>query len=84
MHTLAPLIQYRVISEGLPIAASFCGVCESAIGDLTDIESMELAGCCRSCEHEFYEPNREKWLQGWRPSLKEILEKRDLRIFVSR
>jgi len=84
MHTLAPLIRYRVISPGLPRVASFCPICKSAVGDLTDVESMESAGCCRACEQEFYEPRREEWVLGWRPTQKDIEAARESRIFVAR
>jgi len=84
MHMLAPLIQYRVISPGLPRVASFCPICKSAVGDLTDVESMESAGCCRACEQEFYEPRREEWVLGWRPAQKDIEAARESRIFVAR
>lgn len=81
---LAQLIRYRVISPGLPKVAPFCSICKSAVGDLTDVESMESAGCCRACEQEFYEPMREEWLLGWRPDQKKIEAARESRIFVAR
>jgi hypothetical protein len=81
---LAQLINYRVISPGLPKSSSFCQTCKSAIGDLQDVDSVENVGCCRSCEHQFYEPNREAWQKGWRPTLEEVKAIRDLRLFVPR
>lgn len=81
---LAQSIRYRVISPGLPKSSSFCQICRSAIGDLTDIESVESVGCCRSCEHQFYEPNREMWEKGWRPPFEEVKAIRDSRVFVPR
>ena len=81
---LAQLIQYKIISPGFPKVPPFCEVCQSAIGDLIDSQSVENVGCCRSCEHELFEPNREKWELGWRPTLKEIESTRNCRVFVSR
>jgi hypothetical protein len=84
MHTLAPLIPYRTISAGLPKLAAFCTLCQSAVGDMYDIEAMERIGCCRSCEQQFYEPNREKWLEGWRPDKETVAKIRDSRLFFPR
>ena len=83
-HMLAQLIQYKIISPGLPKVPPFCSICESAIGDLIDVQSIESVGCCRCCEHELFEPNREKWELGWRPAPKEIESARNSRVFVSR
>jgi len=49
-----------------------------------DIEAMERTSCCRSCEQQFYEPNREKWLEGWRPEKETVVATRDSRLFFQR
>ena len=54
------------------------------LGGIIDMESVERAGCCRECEHQFYEPNREEWVKGWRPDRERIASVRDSRNFVQR
>jgi hypothetical protein len=84
MRTLAYQICYRVISNGESKLAAFCSLCSSAIGHLIDIESMERTECCRDCEQQFYEPNREQWVKGWRPDDSLVVATRESRLFVPR
>ncbi len=44
-----------------------CPVCTRIFKDHLDIISYEKFGCCDECSMEWAQPNREKWLAGWRP-----------------
>ena len=49
------------------IIPQFCTSCEVAITSTQDIESAKISECCSSCYDIYYLPNKEKWLNGWRP-----------------
>ena len=72
MRTLAQSIPYIIINDSPPKLSAFCIICEFVIGDSIDTESTDRAGCCRRCELDFFEINREKWEKGWRPSKEEV------------
>ena len=48
----------------------FCNVCNLLTITEKDISSKEEIGMCRECELNLYQPHREKFLSGWRPSKK--------------
>lgn len=67
-----------------PTIPFWCPICSYVISDSLDAESYNDIGACRDCEKDFVDPNREKWLDGWRPSekdLKKIIENRSRRFF---
>ena len=49
-----------------------CPVCNLLLGDDSDVNSIEKYECCFECSLIFAQPNREKWLTGWRPDSKLI------------
>jgi len=56
----------------------FCPVCESPMGSSIAIEAYKRVGACDLCETYFYYLEREKWEEGWRPSV------RDARAYLSK
>ena len=51
-----------------------CPVCNLMMRDNNDLVSFQRNECCRDCEVNWAEPHRDKWLDGWRPSAKELEE----------
>ena len=51
----------------------FCALCDYFTISSLDIDSKARCGVCRYCELEIVQPNRDKWITGWRPEDKEIL-----------
>ena len=49
----------------------FCPVCDCAMNVDTDLAHFLTSGACFDCTVNYFETNRDKWKQGWRPSLKE-------------
>lgn len=76
-------IAYRIVKRGsseiisIPLA---CSLCDCVLIDEMDEISMARSGCCFDCEHEVADPNREKWLSGWRPELNVINEIKSRRL----
>jgi hypothetical protein len=52
-------------AAGTPL---FCPVCKFAMREPGDPLSYFTFRCCSHCATKFAEPNREKWLKGWRPN----------------
>lgn len=74
---------YRIVKRGNSEFTSFplsCSLCECVLIDEIDEISMVRSGCCFDCEHEVSDPNRERWLIGWRPSSEEINEIKSRRL----
>jgi hypothetical protein len=62
---------YRVIKRGdvkIKTVSLDCRLCECVIFDELDEISISRSDCCYECEIEVADPNRERWLQGWRPA----------------
>ena len=74
---------YRIVrrgnSEFKPFPLS-CSLCDCVLIDEIDETSTARSGCCFDCEHEVADPNRERWLAGWRPPLEEINEIKSRRL----
>lgn len=49
-----------------------CPVCTCVVRDEIDVTSISRTGCCFDCENEVADPNRERWLDGWRPAEKDL------------
>jgi hypothetical protein len=45
----------------------FCDLCEALSITAQDLSAKSEYGICRQCELKFFQPNREKWQNGWRP-----------------
>tara|TARA_B100000214_G_C23793838_1_gene547126 strand:+ start:60 stop:308 length:249 start_codon:yes stop_codon:yes gene_type:complete len=45
----------------------FCEICETLSITSQDMHAKSICGACRQCELKFFQPNREKWNNGWRP-----------------
>ena len=56
----------------IPAISAFCPICEFTMNNAEDDRSYIDFKCCSTCEHKWVQPNRKKWLRGWRPSLKMI------------
>jgi len=59
----------------------FCPVCDHVMSTTIDIESYKDCKCCRDCENDFVDKNREKWLNGWRPNKDEVKKALQFRKF---
>jgi len=44
-----------------------CPLCTCVLIDEIDEISLMRSSCCFDCEIEVADPNRERWLKGWRP-----------------
>lgn len=49
------------------IINQFCDACGIVISSTQDIQKAKISKCCSSCYDIYYLPNKEKWLNGWRP-----------------
>lgn len=49
-----------------------CPICHLIMRDSDDSRSFREFGCCSWCSSRWAEPNREKWLDGWRPDLESV------------
>jgi len=73
---------YRIVKRGdIKVNPSpiDCPLCRSVAIDELDTISIMRTGCCFDCENEVADPNRSRWMEGWRPgpeSLNEIISKR--------
>jgi hypothetical protein len=48
----------------------FCPVCDYAMNPDTDLIHYATSGACFDCTISYFEKNRDKWKEGWRPDLK--------------
>ena len=55
----------------------FCNLCGLLTLSVEDQSSKSKIGVCRSCELSFFQPRRDDWNSGWRPSKEEIKAKRE-------
>jgi len=55
--------------ETIPLS---CPLCECVTIDEIDTIAIMRTGCCFDCENEVADPNRAKWISGWRPNNEEI------------
>lgn len=44
-----------------------CSVCNELISTMEDISAAKECDCCTTCKDIYYIPNKEKWINGWRP-----------------
>jgi len=70
------------VNESHPEIPAFCPVCEVVIASSMDEDAISSVNCCRECETSFFEVNREKWQNGWRPSRDEIKSSLNSRLFI--
>jgi len=49
----------------------FCPVCDCAMNVDTDLMHFLISEACFDCTVNYFETNRDKWKQGWRPNLKD-------------
>jgi hypothetical protein len=54
-----------------PEVPFFCPTCSALMGTILDEMSYKRSECCRDCEEKWADPNREIWLKGWRPTIKD-------------
>jgi hypothetical protein len=57
----------------------FCPVCDFIMVGELDKSSYEKFECCDSCATIWAYPNKEKWNNGWRPSIDEVTNKYNIR-----
>ena len=55
-----------------------CPVCKLAMRRQGDLDMYDVYACCEDCSLRFAQPNREKWLAGWRPTNEAIEQHRVL------
>lgn len=49
----------------IPVA---CPLCDFILSDSDDDISYKENNCCLDCTRRWVQPNREKWVNGWRPT----------------
>jgi hypothetical protein len=54
-----------------PEIPMFCPVCTSLVGGIIDELAYKRSSCCSDCEEKWADPNREKWISGWRPTIED-------------
>lgn len=59
----------KSVGDVIPI---FCGVCGIRFGNKGDEETYKKFSCCSPCADKWAYSNKEKWLNGWRPTQEEI------------
>ena len=47
-----------------------CPICKFSFRDAEDIKCFKEWECCTDCRDSVVYPNKEKWLKGWRPKIK--------------
>ena len=76
-------VGYRILKRGetsVDVAPLDCSLCKSVLIDELDELSISRSGCCFDCESEIVDPNRAKWILGWRPDQIIISEIRSRRV----
>ncbi len=53
----------------------FCPLCERIMNASFDEEAYKKFQCCDTCASFWAHPNKDKWLQGWRPTSEEVVNK---------
>lgn len=53
----------------------FCPLCERIMNKSFDEEAYAKFQCCDSCASNWAYPNKEKWVEGWRPTSEEVMNK---------
>ena len=48
----------------------FCPCCNIVVGSIEDVSAIKKYSVCEICYESYYFTNKEKWNNGWRPSLK--------------
>lgn len=67
---------YRIIRRGdfeSDMSPLSCPICNCIVIDELDTLAISRSKACLDCEREVIDPNRLKWIEGWRPSEGEIL-----------
>lgn len=49
-----------------------CPLCTCVLIDELDEITLARSSCCFDCETEVADPNREKWMGGWRPDISSL------------
>jgi hypothetical protein len=57
------------VNNVIPI---FCDVCGIRFGHKDDEETYKKFSCCSPCADKWAYSNKEKWLNGWRPTQEEV------------
>ena len=76
-------VGYRILKRGetsVDVAPLDCSLCKSVLIDELDELSISRSGCCFDCESEIVDPNRAKWILGWKPDQIIISEIRSRRV----
>ena len=71
---------YSECIEEMPL---FCEVCEFRYILKQDEESYKLFRCCSSCADNWAYSNKQKWVEGWRPTEEQIKLAVEKRLFVN-
>lgn len=53
----------------------FCPICDGIMNSNYDDDSFVQFKCCDNCASYWAYPNKEKWKEGWRPSVEEVRDK---------
>jgi hypothetical protein len=52
----------------------FCTICSFPLLSHDDFMSQREYSCCLKCNMRWVEPDKNRWLDGWRPSKEQINE----------
>lgn len=66
------IIKPKDFRRGRPL---FCSLCNSIMRTNFDDEAYSKFECCDSCATFWAYPNKDKWIEGWRPSPEDVMNK---------
>lgn len=69
------IIRPEIEENGRPI---FCPVCDYIMNSHYDEESWSKFECCDDCANSWVYGSVDRWKSGWRPTKKEILDKKKI------
>ena len=59
----------KTMGDKIPL---FCDVCGFVFSNKEDEKSQREFGCCSICADTWAYSNKEKWKDGWRPSVEQL------------
>lgn len=64
------------------IVPLFCPICSLMMRTELDSQRWKETGCCHFCSMKWADPDRSKWISGWRPSSDDVRAEIKLRQMV--
>lgn len=63
---------FIIVKPNDDLCPFFCPVCQFPITSMEDVFSYNENQCCNDCSTYWVYLDKEKWKNGWRPSLEEV------------